>query len=133
MFHRMAVRASIRKRTTRQAAVPEHYHYRRGSFSAFDAGDDLTAEWHPQRAVLTNPAPRFSASLGWCTFFAGCKFSAQGWQRCGGLPGGKGGYLSRGRFNKLLPGLRSFYLSLNVNQLSFPILFRLLPRTGDRV
>jgi hypothetical protein len=34
----------------------------------------LTADWHPQRAGLTNPAPRFSALLGCCTFFAGCRF-----------------------------------------------------------
>jgi hypothetical protein len=77
MFHRMAVRAGP-QRTTRQAAVSQHYHYRRGSLLRFEAGVDLTAQWHPQRAVLTNPAPRFSAHLGWCPFFIGRKFAAQG-------------------------------------------------------
>jgi hypothetical protein len=70
MFRRMAVRAGP-QRTTRQAAVPQHYHYRRGSLLRFEAGVDLTAEWHPQRAVLTSPAPRFSAYLGWCPFLIG--------------------------------------------------------------
>jgi hypothetical protein len=34
-------------------------------------------DWHPQRAVLTNPALRFSASLGCCSFFAGCRMCPQ--------------------------------------------------------
>ena len=34
----------------------------------------MTAGSDPQRAGLTNPAPRFSAALGCCSFLAGCRF-----------------------------------------------------------
>jgi hypothetical protein len=35
----------------------------------------MTAESDPQRAGLTNPAPRFSALLGCCSLLAGCRIS----------------------------------------------------------
>ena len=34
----------------------------------------MTAESDPQRAGLTNPAPRFSALLGCYLFLTGCRF-----------------------------------------------------------
>jgi hypothetical protein len=46
--------------------VPWHYCYRRGSLLRADAGVDWTADWHPQRAVFTNTALRFSAVIGCC-------------------------------------------------------------------
>jgi hypothetical protein len=33
----------------------------------------MTAGSDPQRAGLTNPAPRFSALLGCCSFLTGCR------------------------------------------------------------